>query len=320
MLKFVMKRLGLLVVALVVISLVIFAALRVLPGDVAAIMAGTNASADRVAALRTELGLDKPLVQQYLDWIAGLFHGNLGTSLLTGRSVGALVAPRAAITFPLILLGLIIALVIGVPLGCAAVLARSSKARTAFQVIAIIGGAVPALFGGILLLLLFGKGVGLIDLFPSQGFPRGGWSQPLQALASLALPALATGIIVGASMMRYTRSALSSVADSSSIAMACACGMTRTQAMLRVGLRLILPQLVSVTGLTFASMVTGVMVIENLFALPGIGTGLVNDLGNRDLIAVQGELFLLAALFLIIGVVVDVMHRLLDRRLAEEVE
>lgn len=320
MLKFVMKRLGLLVVALVVISLVIFAALRVLPGDVAAIMAGTNASADRVAALRTELGLDKPLVQQYFDWIMGLFHGNLGTSLLTGRSVGALVAPRAAITFPLILLGLIIALVIGVPLGCAAVLARSSKARTAFQVIAIIGGAIPALFGGILLLLLFGKGVGLIGLFPSQGFPRGGWSQPLQALASLALPALVTGIIVGASMMRYTRSALSSVADSSPIAMACACGMTRTQAMLRVGLRLILPQLVSVTGLTFASMVTGVMVIENLFALPGIGTGLVNDLGNRDLIAVQGELFLLAALFLIIGVVVDVMHRLLDRRLAEEVE
>lgn len=319
MARFIVKRIALLIVALFVISLVIFAALRVLPGDIAAIMAGTNASPERVTALRSQLGLDKPLVQQYLDWVVGLMHGNVGTSLLTGRSVGALIAPRAAITFPLIVFALIIALIIGLPLGCAAVLARSSRARAAFQVIAIIGGAVPALFGGMLLLMLFGKGVGLIGIFPSQGFPHQGWAQPLHALASLVLPALVTGIIVGASIMRYTRSALGSVADSGYIAMACACGMTRTQAMLRVGLRLILPQLVSVTGLTFASMITGVMVIENLFALPGIGTGLVGDVGNRDLIAVQGELFLLAAFFLLIGFLVDIAHRLLDHRLAEEV-
>ena len=112
-----------------------------------------------------------------------------------------------------------------------------------------------------------------------------------------------------------TRAALGDLASSGYIDMARSCGMTRTQAVLRVGLRLATPQLVSVIGLTFASMVTGVMVIENLFALPGIGNGLVTDVGNRDLIAVQSELFLLAAFFLTVGLVVDLFHRVLDPRL-----
>lgn len=120
-------------------------------------------------------------------------------------------------------------------------------------------------------------------MFPSQGFPLDGWGAPGSAISALVLPAVSVGIIVGASLMRYTRAALGDLASSGYIDMACSCGMTRTQAVLRVGLRLATPQLVSVIGLTFASMVTGVMVIENLFALPGIGNGLVTDVGNRDL-------------------------------------
>ena len=180
---------------------------------------------------------------------------------------------------------------------------------------AIIGGAVPALWGGLLLILLFSRGTGLIGVFPSQGFPQGGWSDFGSALMSLVLPACSVGIIVGAGLMRYTRSALGGLASSGYIDMAMSCGMTRRQAVLRVGLRLAMPQLVSVIGLTFAEMVTGVMVIENLFALPGIGNGLVTDVGNRDLIAVQSELFMLAAFFLLIGLLVDLLHRVLDPRL-----
>lgn len=206
-------------------------------------------------------------------------------------------------------------MVIGLPLGCAAVLARSATVRAVFHVLAIVGGAVPALWGGLLLILLFGRGVGLLDVFPSQGFPLDGWGTPGSAISALVLPAVSVGIIVGASLMRYTRAALGDLASSGYIDMARSCGMTRTQAVLRVGLRLATPQLVSVIGLTFASMVTGVMVIENLFALPGIGNGLVTDVGNRDLIAVQSELFLLAAFFLTVGLVVDLFHRVLDPRL-----
>ena len=207
-----------------------------------------------------------------------------------GRSRGM----RAAVTFPLIVLSLLIALAIGLPLGCAAVLTRNPRLRGLFHGIAIVGGAVPALWGGLLLILLFSRGTGLLGLLPAQGFPDTGWATPGKALSCLLMSALTTGITAGASM---------------------ACGMTRKQAVLRVALRLATAQLVSVVGLTFAQMITGVMVVENLFALPGLGAMLVTDVGNRDLIAVQSELFLLAAFFLLLGLVVDLTHRALDPRL-----
>lgn len=313
--RFVLRRLLLFVVALLAISVAVFAMLRILPGDVAAVMAGVNSPPERVAQLRAELGLDRPLPVQYLDWCGALVRGDFGTSMLTGRSITTQVGARAAVTFPLIILGLVIAMLIGIPLGCAAALARGRRPRAIYRLVSIIGGAIPALWGGMLLILLFGRGVGLLGVLPSQGFPTSGWGTPGAALASLALPALSVGVIVGASLMRYTRSALGEFVASGYIEMAMSCGMTRTQAVLHVGLRLAMPQMVSVVGLTFAEMITGVMVIENLFALPGLGTGLVTDVGNRDLIAVQGELFMLAAFFLLIGLVVDLAHRALDPRL-----
>ena len=217
-------------------------------------------------------------------------------------------------------MSLIVALGVGVPLGCQAVLAANSRVRGVLHILAIVGGAVPALWGGLLLIMLFGRGVGLVGILPSQGFPDDGWRNPVAALASLILPAIATGLVAGAAIMRYTRACLISMEDSDAVAMAMACGMTRRQAMLGVGLRLSAAQLVSVAGLTFAQMVTGVMVVESLFNLPGLGAMLIGDVGNRDLVAVQSELFLLAAFFLLLGVLVDMLHHALDPRLGGQSE
>lgn len=313
--RFLGKRLLLFVGALVGLSLLVFALLRILPGDVAAVVAGTNATAERLTSLRAQMGLDKSYAAQYGDWVLGLLHGDLGTSVVSGKAVSAQVSSRASVTFPLIVLSLLIALAIGLPLGCAAVLTRNVRLRGVFHAAAIVAGAIPALWGGLLLILLFSKGIGLMGLLPSQGFPDAGWAAPLSAMAALVLPTLATGITAGASIMRYTRAAVGDMASSQAVAMAMACGMTRRQAVLRVALRLAIPQLVSVIGLTFAQMVTGVMVVENLFALPGLGSMLVTDVGNRDLTAVQSELFLLAAFFLFLGLLVDLLHRMLDPRL-----
>lgn len=313
--RFLGKRLLLFVGALVGLSLLVFALLRILPGDVAAVVAGTNATAERLTSLRAQMGLDKSYAAQYGDWVLGLLHGDLGTSVVSGKAVSAQVSSRASVTFPLIVLSLLIALAIGLPLGCAAVLTRNVRLRGVFHAAAIVAGAIPALWGGLLLILLFSKGIGLMGLLPSQGFPDAGRAAPLSAMAALVLPALATGITAGASIMRYTRAAVGDMASSQAVAMAMACGMTRRQAVLRVALRLAIPQLVSVIGLTFAQMVTGVMVVENLFALPGLGSMLVTDVGNRDLTAVQSELFLLAAFFLFLGLLVDLLHRMLDPRL-----
>ena len=316
--KYMLRRLAMFVVALIVISIIVFVMLRILPGDIAAVMAGTNATPERVAALREQMGLNKPLVSQYFDWIGGLFHGDFGESMLTGQPVATVVGSRAAITFPLIVMGMAVALLIGIPLGYLSVRTTNRVVQSIYQSIAIIGGAIPALWGGLLLILLFAKGVGILPVFPAQGFPSTGWANPGKALMSLILPALTVGIIVGATIMRYTRASFPTIPSSGYVELAMARGMPRRKALWHVGLRLAMPQLVSVVGLTFAEMITGVMVIENLFALPGIGTGLVSDLGHRDLIAVQSELFMLAAFFLVIGLLVDLAHRALDPRLGEE--
>jgi peptide/nickel transport system permease protein len=318
--QFVIRRFLLFVAALFAISVVIFAALRILPGDAASVMAGLNAPPERVAMLRSQLGLNRPLTVQYCSWLGGLLHGDFGISLLTGRSIGSMVAARCSVTFPLIVLGLIVAIAIGLAFGVMSVLTTRSALRSVFHLLGLVGGAIPALWGGLLLILLLGRGTGLLGVLPSQGFPETGWGSFGTAFASLVLPALTVGVISGSSLMRYTRSALGDIMHSGYIDQAMACGYTRREAALKVGLRLTMPQLVSVVGLMFASMITGVMVVENLFALPGIGTGLVTDLGNRDLIAVQSELFMLAAFFLFIGFLVDLLHRFLDPRLRYAVQ
>ncbi|MFP1676323.1 ABC transporter permease [Gardnerella sp. KA00288] len=316
MFRMICQRLLLFIAALFCISAAVFLALRVLPGDVAQVMAGLNSPHGKVEQLRAELGLNKPLFTQYADWLLGVMRGDFGVSVLTGRPVVSMILGRATITFPLIFLGLAIALAIGIPLGCFKVTHEGKLAQVVSRFTAISAGSVPALWGGMLLILLFGKGVGVVGLLPTQGFPTDGWSDFSEAFLSLLLPAITVGIIVGSSFMRYTAAILENIANSEIAAEAMACGMTRKQVVWRVGLRLALAQLVSVIGLTFAHMVMGVMVIENLFSLPGMGMGLVRDVGLRDLIAVQGELFMLAALFLLIGFAVDIAHRLLDPRLS----
>ncbi len=316
MFRTICQRLLLFIAALFCISAAVFLALRVLPGDVAQVMAGINSPHGKVEQLRAELGLNKPLFTQYADWLLGVLRGDFGVSVLTGRPVVSMILSRATITFPLIFLGLAIALAIGIPLGCFKVTHEGKLAQVVSRFTAISAGSVPALWGGMLLILLFGKGVGVVGLLPTQGFPTDGWSDFSEAFLSLLLPAITVGIIVGSSFMRYTAAILENIANSEIAAEAMACGMTRKQVVWRVGLRLALAQLVSVIGLTFAHMVMGVMVIENLFSLPGMGMGLVRDVGLRDLIAVQGELFMLAALFLLIGFAVDIAHRLLDPRLS----
>ena len=155
--KYVLRRIAMFLVALLAISLIVFLMLRVLPGDIAAVMAGTNSPPERVAQLRAQMGLDKPLPQQYFEWVGGLLHGDFGMTMLTGQPVASVVASRAAITFPLIVLGMLVALLFGIPLGYLAVRTTNRAAKALFQTIAIIGGAIPALWGGLLLILQIGR-------------------------------------------------------------------------------------------------------------------------------------------------------------------
>ncbi|MBZ4488689.1 ABC transporter permease [Microbacterium sp. cx-55] len=314
MIRYALTRLALLIVGLAVASAIIFLALRVLPGDIAQMIAGTQSTPEQVAALRDRLGLDQPLLAQYLEWIGGVLRGDLGTSLVTGTPVASELWQKAQVTVPLGALGLLIALAVAGPLGVVSALRRGRAGGTAIGVTAQALAAVPTVWAGMMLVVVFAVWLGWL---PAQGFPRAGWSDPAAAFRSLLLPALTIGVVEGAMLLRFVRSATLQAVGQDYVRTAAATGLTRTKALIRHGLPNVGLSVVSVLGLQIAGIIVGAVVIEQLFALPGIGRMLVEDVGRRDLPKVQGELLALTGFVLIIGFVVDLVHRAIDPRQRE---
>ncbi|WP_314100958.1 ABC transporter permease [uncultured Frigoribacterium sp.] len=314
MTRFLLGRTALFALGLVVASVLIFATLRLLPGDVAQAIAGTTGSPAQVAALREQLGLDRPIVAQYLDWAAGLLRLDLGESLVTGSPVAGEIAEKLGVTLPLAGLSLVFGLLIGVPAGVWAAARHRRPVGLVVGVGSQLLAAVPAVWLGMLLIALFAVTLGWL---PTQGWPLDGWQDPGRALRSLVLPALTIGIIEGAVLLRFTRSAAIGALDQDYVRAAAAKGMTLDRALLRHGLPNVMLSVVSVLGLQVVGLVVGAVVVEQLFTLPGLGRMLVTDVGRRDLTKVQGELMTLTAIVLFVGLLVDVAHRRLDPRLRE---
>jgi len=312
--RFLLGRTALFVLGLVVASVLIFATLRLLPGDVAQAIAGTTGSPAQVAALREQLGLDRPIVAQYLDWAAGLLRLDLGESLVTGSPVAGEIVEKLGVTLPLAGLSLVFGLLIGVPAGVWAAARHRRPAGLVVGVGSQVLAAVPAVWLGMLLIALFAVTLGWL---PTQGWPLDGWQDPGRALRSLVLPALTIGIVEGAVLLRFTRSAAIGALDQDYVRAAAAKGMTLDRALLRHGLPNVMLSVVSVLGLQVVGLVVGAVVVEQLFTLPGLGRMLVTDVGRRDLTKVQGELMTLTAIVLVVGLLVDVAHRRLDPRLRE---
>ncbi|MFT4051831.1 MAG: ABC transporter permease [Microbacterium sp.] len=314
MIRYALTRLSLLLLGLLVASALIFLALRVLPGDVAQLIAGMNATSEQIEALRAQLGLSEPLLAQYLDWIGGVLRGDLGTSLTTGTPVASELAQKAEVTIPLGILSMTVALVLALPLGVVSAMRRGHAGGTALSVGAQTLAAVPVVWAGMMLVVVFAVWLGWL---PAQGFPRDGWSDPGAAVRSLLLPALTIGVIEGAMLMRFVRSATLQATGEDFVRTAAAKGLTRTQALVRHGLPTVGLSIVTVLGLQVAGIIVGAVVIEQLFGLPGIGRMLVADVGNRDLPKVQGELLVLTGFVLVTGFVVDLVHRVIDPRQRE---
>lgn len=314
MIRYTLTRLALLLLGLLVASVLIFVTLRVLPGDIASLIAGVGSSTEQQDAIRERLGLDLPLPAQYLDWIGGLFRGDLGTSLLTGTSVVDELAQKAEVTVPLGILSLLIAIVISVPLGVLSAMRRGRADGTALSVGAQALAAVPVVWAGMMLVVVFAVWLGWL---PAQGFPRAGWNDPWAALRSLILPALTIGIVEGAMLLRFVRSATLQAVGQDFVRTAAAKGLTRDQALIRHGLPVVGLSVITVLGLQVAGIIVGAVVIEQLFSLPGIGRMLVADVAARDLPKVQGELLALTGFVLIVGFVVDLLHRVIDPRQRE---
>ncbi|WGD36905.1 ABC transporter permease [Lysinibacter sp. HNR] len=311
MTRFIIVRFLNLLGGLFVASVVIFVALRVLPGDVAQTIAGTEATPERVEAIRESLGLSQPLWTQYGEWVWGLLRLDLGNSVVTNTPVAEELLQRLQVTGPLALLALFIGGVIAFPLGILAAVWHRRFVGRAITVLSITAAAVPVVWAGLMLIAIFSGGLGL---FPAQGFPLRGWAEPGTALRSLILPALTIGLIEGAVLLRFVRSATLSALGADHVRTAAARGLTHTRALITRGLPVVGLSLVSVLGLQIAALVVGAVVVEQLYNLPGVGRMLVVDVGNRDLSKVQSEVLVITAMILIIGTLVDILHRIIDPR------
>ena len=309
---YVVRRLGLLLLAIVVTSIVVFLLLRLLPGDLAKVIGGTQATPEQIEAIRKELGLDQPLVRQYLDWVGGILHGDFGVSALNGETVTSQLGEKLTVSAPLVLVSTVLSIIVAVPLGIIAGARHRKADGVTLSAVSQLGIAVPTFWAGQILIVLFAVTWGLL---PSGGFPRDGWDDPGRAVKSLILPAVTLAVAQGAVLLRFVRSATLDVLHQDYIRTARAKGLTRTQALYRHGLRNAALPIISILGVQIASLIAGVVIIEQVFNLPGVGQMLVRDIGARDLEKVQGTVLLLAVIVLVIGFLVDVLHRVVDPRL-----
>ncbi|MGO3721404.1 ABC transporter permease [Microbacterium gubbeenense] len=315
MLRYAATRILFLALGLLVASALIFATLRILPGDVAQMIAGTEGTPAQVERIRSDLGLDRPVAAQYFEWIGGVLTGDLGTSVLTRASVAGEIAAKAQVTIPLGALSLVIALAFALPLGVVSAVRHRTHTGTAIGVVSQLLAAVPVVWAGLMFVVLFAV---LLGWLPAQGFPRAGWQDPVGAIRALILPAVTIGIVEGAMLMRFVRSATLQALGEDFVRTGAAKGLTRTQSLVRHGLPAVGLSVITVLGIQIAGIIVGAVVIEQVFTLPGIGRMLVTDVGARDLTMVQGELLVLTGFVLIVGFVVDLIHHLVDPRQRED--
>lgn len=296
---------------LAIASLVIFLLIEAAPGDPAEIMLGTSAQPDTLAALRVELGLDRPLMLRYASWLGGVFTGDLGQSYTYGVSVSGLITDRLTVTLPLTVMATFLAVVISVPLGVMAA-ARPGKAGDGLaSLFSQVGIAVPNFWIGLLLILAFAL---KWKWFPAGGFP--GWGAGFgAALSALILPSIALAIPQAAVLTRVTRAAVIEVTHEDFVRTARAKGLSRRRALWRHTVPNALLPVVTILGLQIPFLISGAVLVENVFSLPGIGTLAYQALSQRDLIVVQNVVLLFVVIVLAVNAGTDALYARLDPRL-----
>lgn len=311
MLAVLIRRLVSLVITLFAVSLIIYVVMGLLPGDPAAIMLGTSASPDTLAALQKQMGLDQPLPLRYLHWLAGVFRGDLGQSYTYGVPVVGLILERLAVTLPLALLAVCLSVAIAIPLGVAAARNRNGALDFAAGLFSHVGIAVPGFWVGLLLIIVFSTTLGWM---PSGGFP--GWTPSFSAgLMALILPAVALALSQAGVLTRVCRSAVLEVMNEDFVRTARAKGLSERVALWRHAVPNAMIPVVTMIGLQFTFLIAGAVLVENVFNLPGLGRLAYQALTQRDIVVMQSVVLFFSALVIIMNFVVDIAYLLIDPRL-----
>ncbi len=311
MLRYALKRLQSLVISLVIASLVIFAAIEVIPGDPASFMLGFNAKPEAVEALRDQLGLNQSLIKRYFSWVSGLLTGNFGTSYTYRSPVSEIIGDRLWISLPLAVYALTLTVLIAFPAGIFAATRRGSRTDVAVMSVTQLGVAIPNFWFAILMVLLFSIN---LRWFSAGGFP--GWENGFwPALKALTLPAIALALPQASILARVMRSSLLDTLGQDYIRTSRAKGLTRRQALWRHALRNALIPVLTIIGLQFSFLLAGAIIIENVFYLPGLGRLVFQSISQRDLIVVESVVMLLVFAVILVNFTVDLAYAWVDPRL-----
>ncbi|MFD1880272.1 ABC transporter permease [Paracoccus pacificus] len=308
--RYLLKRLGGLVVVVLLVLSISFVIVRLAPGDPAALMLGPDATPADAAALRERLGLDRSIPEQYFSYMGRAITGDLGDSLYFNRPVISVLAERAEPTAILALLSLAIALVIALPIGIWSAYRRGTVFDQLSIATAMLAASIPSFWTGLMFQRFFATDLGW---FPAAGYGGPGASF-LDRVGYLLLPSIVLGIVNSALILRFTRASMLDVLGEDYIRTARSKGMSEARVVLRHALKNAAIPVITVIGLTFAMLVSGAVVTERVFNIPGMGNLVVSAVERRDYPVIQGTLVVVATLYILINLAVDLIYLLVDKR------
>ena len=316
MTTYVARRLLDLFIVLLGVSIIVFLMIRLIPGDAVEIMLGANTdiTPERVDAIRRRLGLHQPIVVQYLHWFGGVVRGDLGESIWTGRPVAGEILARLPVTLEVTGLALVFALLVSLPLGVLAARARGGLGDVAVRILSIVGLTLPSFWTGVLMIYFVSL---YLPAWPAIGYvPLG--SDLLGNLSRMVLPMLAVSLPMIAGLSRILRSSLLEVLRLDYVRTAHAKGLAARMVLYKHALRNALIPVVTIVGVQVGYLLGGVVVIEQVFAIPGIGRLVIGAINERNYPLVQGIILVITAIFVVVNLLVDLTYALIDPRVEYE--
>ncbi|RXZ82033.1 ABC transporter permease [Paenibacillaceae bacterium] len=310
MLAYLIKRLFSLIPVLFVVTIAIFLIIHITPGDPAASMLGIEASQEEIAQLNEELGLNRPIIEQYVHWVSNVLKGDLGDSLFMHQPVGQAIAEHIGPTLALALLAQLIAIVLAIPFGIIAAYKRGTAADYSLMGISLVGMAVPSFLMGLFLMLLVGVKLQWLPVAGYEPLSKGLWAH----LQYLILPAISLGIVQAALIARMTRSSMLEILNLNFIKTARSKGLHETAVLFKHAFRSAFLPILTVIGQTFGTLVTGAVVVESIFNIPGLGQLILNSIARRDFAVIQGVVLVVTLIYVTINLVIDLLYGAIDPR------
>lgn len=307
---YIIKRLLSMIPVLLIVAVFVFLLIHMIPGDPAAVILGPDAKPEEIENLREELGLNLPIHEQFIQWFTGVFKGDLGTSIYMNMPVLQAIVEHIGPTFSLALLAQGISILIAIPIGVLAARKRGTNIDRTFMLVAMFGMSIPSFLLALLLMLVFGVNLQWLPVAGYEPISTGLWNH----LRYLILPAIALGSIQAAVISRMTRSSMVDILSMNYIKTAKAKGVKARIIIYKHALRNAFIPILTILGETFGALITGAVVTETVFNLPGIGQLVVNAITRRDYEVIQGTILIIAAAYLVLNLLIDLLYGLVDPR------